>query len=241
MPYYKKDRYGYSGLSAVKAKRNFSLIPLICGSEGTLGIISEVILRVEPVFDEPDYVAIPCKTATDYNFVSHELKRLKFTDIIAYDSELYNAIDTTGKTSRFLRKITNDGYIILANAKDDSQLERHRKFSKLRRSLPDNIRIIRQDEENARDFAELEGALNAYLNDSSLTAYHLPIVDGVYIPSEHQEAFLNGVTALADSMKLPMAVYGSVSFDTFSIRPNLNPTTPTGRKKIIQFFFLICT
>ncbi len=235
MPDYKKDRYGYSSLSAVKAKRNFSLIPLICGSEGTLGIISEVILRVEPVFDEPDYVAIPCKTATDYNFVSHELKRLKFTDIIVYDSELYNAIDTTGKTSRFLRKITNDGYIILANAKDDSQLERHRKFSKLRRALPDNIRIIRQDEENARDFAELEGALNAYLNDSSLTAYHLPIVDGVYIPSEHQEAFLNGVTALADSMKLPMAVYGSVSFDTFSIRPNLNPTTPTGRKKIIQF------
>ena len=36
-------------------------------------------------------------------------------------------------------------------------------------------------------------------------------------------------------MKLPMAVYGSVDFNTFSIRPNFNPTTAAGRKSIIQF------
>jgi FAD/FMN-containing dehydrogenase len=32
-----------------------------------------------------------------------------------------------------------------------------------------------------------------------------------------------------------MAVYGSVDFNTFSIRPSFNPSSSAGRKKIIQF------
>ena len=45
-----QNRSGYSGINSVQDKRGFSLLPLLCGSEGTLGIITEVILRVEPVF-----------------------------------------------------------------------------------------------------------------------------------------------------------------------------------------------
>ena len=32
-----------------------------------------------------------------------------------------------------------------------------------------------------------------------------------------------------------MAIFGSADFDTFSIRPSFNPSTTTGRKKMIQF------
>lgn len=235
LPENKKNRFGYSGISAVKTKRSFSLLPLLSGSEGTLGIVSEVILRVEPVFDRPDYIAIPCKTATAFAYVARELKRLKFTDIVVYDTELFNATEGTGKSSRFFRRVSDDGYLIVANVKDDSTRDRKRKLAKIRHSLPDSLRIIEEDEENERDFIELDRTLDAYLNDSSLNSYHLPLVDGVYIPPENQAKFLDGVTALAKKMKLPMAVYGSVDFNTFSIRPNFNPTTAAGRKSIIQF------
>ena len=235
IPDCKLDRFGYSGISAVKTKRGFNLLPLLTGSEGTLGIVTEVILHVEPVFDEPDYIAIPCKTATAFDFVSHQLKELKFTDVITYDTELYNAINLTGKTSRFFRRVSDDGFLILANAKDDSQRERRRKLAKIRRVLPESTRVIAKDDENSRDFTELESALAAYLNDSSATSYHLPLIDGVYIPPKEQEKFLKAVTKLAEDMKMPMAVYGSVDFNTFTIRPNLSPTSIAGRKRIIQF------
>ena len=235
LPENKKNRFGYSGLGAVKTKHSFSLLPLLCGSEGTLGIISEVILKVEPVFDRPDYIAIPCKTATAYAYVVRELKRLKFTDIVVYDTELFNATASTGKSSRFFRRMSDDGFLVVANVKDDSTRERRHKLAKIRRILPDNLRIIEEDDENERDFIELDRTLEAYLNDSTSSNYHLPLIDGVYIPPEKQVDYLNNVTMLTHTMKLPMAVYGSVDFNTFSVRPNFNPTTVAGRKKIIQF------
>ena len=235
LPENKKNRFGYSGLGAVKSKHSFSLLPLLTGSEGTLGIISEVILKVEPVFDRPDYIAIPCKTAEAFTFVSSELKRLKFTDIVVYDTELFNDTENTGKFSRFFRRVSDDGYLVVANVKDDSTRDRKRKLMKIRRALPDNLRIIEEDEENTRDFVELDRTLDAYLNDSALNNYHLPLIDGVYIPPETQAKFLDGVTKLAKQMSLPMAVFGSVDFNTFSIRPNFNPTTIAGRKSMIQF------
>jgi FAD/FMN-containing dehydrogenase len=235
LPENKKNRFGYSGLSAVKTKHSFSLLPIICGSEGTLGIITEVILRVEPVFDRPDYVAIPCKTATAFVYVTRELKRLKFTDIVVYDTELFNATANTGKACAFFRKMNDDGYLVVANVKDDSQRDRRRKLAKIRRALPDSLNIIVEDEENTGAFMNLDSTLDAYLNDNAPNNYHLPLVDGVYVPPEKQKDFLNGITALAKKMKLPMAVYGSVDFDTFSIRPNFNPSSMEGRKRIIQF------
>ena len=210
-------------------------MPLFFASQGTLGIITEVILRVEPVFDRPDYIAIPCKTATAFAFVARELKRLKFTDIVVYDTELFNATASTGKSTRFFRRVSDDGYLIVANVKDDSTRDRRRKLAKIRKNLPDSLRIIEEDEDNRRDFLELDRTLDAYLNDCSSNSYHLPLVDGVYIPPENQAKFLDGVTKLAKSMSLPMAIYGSVDFDTFSIRPNFNPSSVAGRKKIIQF------
>jgi FAD/FMN-containing dehydrogenase len=235
IPESKKNRFGYSGLKAVKTRHSFSLLPLICGSEGTLGIVSEVILRVEPVFDRPDYVAIPCKSTSVYALVCRELRRLKFTDIVVYDMELFNTPNSIGKTSRLFRKMSDDGYLIVANVKDDSSRERRRKLAKIRRALPDSISVIEEDDENERDFIELDRTLDAYLNDVTLNNYHLPLIDGVYVAPEQQVSFLNAVTKLAKDMKLAMAVYGSVDFNTFSIRPNFNPSTAAGRKKIIQF------
>ena len=235
LPENKKNRFGYSGLGAVKTKHSFSLLPLLTGSEGTLGIITEVILKVEPVFDRPDYIAIPCKTAEAFAFVSSELKRLKFTDIVVYDTELFNATDNTGKFSRFFRRVSDDGYLVVANVKDDSTRERKRKLAKIRSAMPDTLRVIEEGEGNERDFIELDRTLDAYLNDSAPNSYHLPLIDGVYVPQENQVKFLDGVTALAKAMSLPMAVYGSVDFNTFSIRPCFNPSSAAGRKKIVQF------
>lgn len=229
-----KDKSGYSGITRVKSKKGFDLLPLFCGSEGSLGIITEVILKVEPVFDEPDYVAIPCENAQQFARVSGELRRLKFTDVEFYDTELFNEVANTGKNSKLFRKNNDDGYLIIANVKDDIRRDRKRKLRKLRKVLPKNMRIIAKDESNEDDFVAFNENLIAYLNDSS-SSYHLPIIDGVYIPEENQNAFLDSVTALAHSLKLKLAVYGSVDFNTFTVRPSFTPSTSEGRRTMIAF------
>lgn len=228
------DHSGYMGLRNVKLKHGINLAPIFCGAEGTLGVITEVILRVEPVFETPDYVAIPVNDAKSFVAITKLLQELKFTDIVFYDTELYNETGTIGKTSRFFRKASNDGYLILANAKDDSRGARRRKFRKLAKKLPNGIRMIRANADNEADFAALRENLLAYLNDSS-QSYHLPLIDNVFIPTGRQVEFLDGVTKLAKELNVKLAVFGAVEHHLFTARPSYTPSTVDGRKVMINF------
>ena len=228
------DHSGYMGLRNTKQKRGINLAPIFCGAEGTLGVITEVILRVEPVFETPDYVAIPVNDAKSFVTVTKLLQELKFTDIVFYDTELYNESDAIGKTSHFFRKASNDGYLILANAKDDSRGVRRRKMRKLTKKLPNGLRMIRANEDNETDFAALRENLLAYLNDSS-QSYHLPLIDNVFIPTGRQVEFLDGVTKLAKDLGVKLAVFGAVEHHVFTVRPSYTPSTVEGRKVMISF------
>ena len=230
----KTDHSGYMGIRSVKTKHGFNLAPIFCGAEGTLGVVTEVILRVEPVFEAPDYVAIPVDNAKAFVVVTKLLEQLKFTDIVFYDTELYNEAGNIGKTSHFFRKASNDGYLILANAKDDSRGARRRKFRKLNKKLPNTIRVIRANAENEHDFLALRENLLAYLNDSGQD-YHLPLIDNVYIPTDGQVEFLNSVTKLAKDLNVKLAVFGAVEHHVFTVRPSYTPSTVEGRKVMIEF------
>ena len=232
------DRSGYSGICNVKTNHSFSLLPLLCGSEGSLGVITEVILKVEPVFDEPNRIAIPCRTATAFVDVCNALKTVGFTDIVFYDTELFNEVDNTGKTSRFFRKASDNGILVVASVKDDSTRARRKKMKKIHRVLSGTTRIIEEDDENFRDFLALENTLNAYLNDNATYTFHLPLIDGAFIPPEKQVDFLHGIDKIGEAMKIRTAVFGSADFNTFSVRPSFTLNTVDGRKAIIKFLLL---
>ncbi|MBR0134132.1 FAD-binding oxidoreductase [Candidatus Saccharibacteria bacterium] len=234
LPSCETNKAGYSGITRVKTKHEFDLLPLFCGSEGSLGIITEVILKVEPIFEDPNYIAIPCENAAQFVKASELLRSLKFTDIEFYDTELFNEAPNTGKSSKLFRRANDDGYLIIANAKDDVRRERRRKIRKLIKRLPKTMRVIEKNDENEEDFVAFNENLVAYLNDSG-TNYHLPIIDGVYVPIDNQADFLNEVTKLARELKLALAVYGSVDFNTFTVRPSFVPSTSDGRRTLIMF------
>lgn len=228
------DHSGYSGLSELRKRHTINPIAAICGSEGTLAIVTEVILRVEPVFDEPDWFAIPCSDAKTFVKICNKLRALQFTDIRVYDTELFNTIATTGKSSGIFRKVNDDGFLIVGNAKDDSRHRRAVKLRKLHKYLGEKHRLVRLDKTNQADFIAIDESLNAYLNDSS-SEYHWPLIDGVYVDPKHQVEYLNATMALARELKLRLAIYGSVDFNTFTVRPGVNASSSKGRQTLIAF------
>ncbi len=54
------SRAGFAGIKDF-ASKSASLVPLFCGADNSLGIITEVILKVEPIFDEPIRKAVVCR------------------------------------------------------------------------------------------------------------------------------------------------------------------------------------
>ena len=234
IPSQKESRANYSGLANLERKRKFNLVPLLCGSEGSLGIITEVILRCEPIFEDPNYVAVTCDNAAAFVQNVKILKDLKFTDIIFYDTEIFADSQLTGKASKFFRKPSRDGYLLVANAKDDSRLARRRKISALKKKLPASARLIICDKENRRDFAALEESLLAYLG-ASPRGVRVPIIDNVYIPADRQAEYLDGVTALAEELSRQLAVFGSADYDLFSVRPVFMPAAKNNYQSLVDF------
>lgn len=236
LPPIEVNKSAYPGFASLKNGLSYNLAPIFAGAEGSLGIITEVILRCEPVFDTPDYFAIICENATAFAKTSALLKKLKFTDQEVYDTELFDRAASTGKNSRFFRKPKADGYLILANAKDDSKRLRRQKLRRLKKTLPSTVRFIPAKDDHITDFTLLRANLSAYLNDTnSAGACHLPLSDGAYIPPVHQAEFLDGVTALAKDLKLALAVFGLADFNLFTVRPSFAPNLATDRQAAMHF------
>ena len=229
------SRAGFAGIKDFKDKKLTNLIPLFCGADNSLGIMTEVILRVEPVFDEPKRVAVVCRNANDYVKVVTLMQKLNLTDLFVYDTELYNEIQNTGKTSKFFRKASDDGYLVTATIKDDSSGWRRRKLRRLKRELSPACRLIIEEKDNQNDFAVLNNNLRAYLNDSSKNMFRLPLIDGVYVPRDSQVRYLNAVTRMSDKLGVALAIYGRPEFDSFTVRPNYTINTADGRRKMVAF------
>ena len=226
------DHRGYYNLSHVDAKK-FNLANLICGSEGGLGIISEVILRCEAIYDAPNYVAILCQDNTKFLRVASLLKKLKFADIVFYDTEIFNAKESTGKDTSFFRSASDDGFLVVASAKDDSKHARRVKLRRLAKKLPNGLKLIKSDEENYTEFTSLDEKLTAYLNDTS-AVQHLPIIDAAYVPEEKQQDYLDGINKFAKALKMPLALYGNLDHNLFTIRPAFNLNSSDDRRKMIK-------
>ena len=224
-----------AGFSSIKAIQSGNLIPLFCGADNSLGVVTEVILRVEPAYEDPVRVAVVCRNANDYFKTIGVMQKLGLSDLFVYDTELYNEVQNTGKTSKFFRKASDDGYFITATIKEDSTFRRKLKLRRLKSQLSGACRLIIEDKDNSRDFSVLNNNLIAYLNDFTRNSFRLPLIDGVYIPRESQVRYLNAVTRMSDKLGVALAVYGHPSFDTFTVRPSYTIETGEGRRKLIAF------
>lgn len=228
------DHSFFAHVAKLKEKRCTNLIPLFCGAEGTLGVITEVILKCEPIFENPNWIAVACNNAATYQKAAGVLKKIGFTDLYVYDTEIFADSESTGKTSKFFRKPGRDGYLIIANAKDDSRMKRKMKLSKLKSNLPQVARLIEITDENRHDFEVLDETLLAYLN-SPLRGFRVPVVEDVYIPEEKQAEFMTVVDSLGDELKMRLAVFGRPEYNTFNVRPTYIPTSADGLKRMVTF------
>ena len=229
-----ENKAWYPGLKEVASRRGIDLSAIFCGAEGSLGVITELILRVEPIFESPNYIAIPCANPKEFAKAVELLEKEKFTDILFYDTEIFAEIEKTGKTVKFFRKPSKDGYLLIANAKDDSRAKRRAKIHSLGRKLPSSMRLIPADEKNIGDFAAVHENLIAYLSESNLE-YRVPVVDQVYIPAENRAKFLSSVDDLAKEFSMTLPVYGSIDYNIYTVRPKLRPDDIESYKTTIAF------
>lgn len=235
-----RDNAGYNGISRVKRRDgSFDLAPLFVGSQGTLGIISEIIMKAD-YWNHAQTVAVAA-------FESYDSARDAIDDLTKLDPAILEVIDATlfeaalkrGKKYGFFADATDKGKVgalLLFTFDDPSERAQKKKLKKARKLLSARDAFVKVGEDEP---AKLE--LLA-LRDVSWVAVHPdgddmsapPIFDGAYVPLERFEDFSHAVADLAQKNHVELSIYGHALEGVFHARPVLQMHKVSDKQKIFK-------
>lgn len=224
---------GYPTIAQVKRGGSIDLAPLFFGAQGTLGVISEVILRAVPAKPHTKRVVA---TFEDFDIAQKFLdlaNSLKPKELNIYDIKIIKTAEESGKRlSEITRKMTK-GYVVFAKF-DDHTSSRLRKITSIKKVLPKSSQLIVESPDTEAKLNEFENSLIAFIN-SARSGERVPLMTDFYMPAENLAHFIQDLEVLEESLKLDLAIYGSYSASNYSLRPKFKINGEDFGKKAMTF------
>ncbi len=210
-------RYGYPTIVTASFKKSIDLMPLFFGAEGTLGVITEVILRAVPIKQKPHRVV-----ATFDNFKVAQnfldvLKPMKPRRLNVYDIRIIKITEESGKKLGKIASKTKNGFVVFAEfeKKSSSAL---RKIASLRKVLPKSSELVIESSKNKAALSEFENLLIGFENQTK-TEERVPFLTDFYVPSRNLGGLIDDLKVLEEKLGLTLALYGSYSASNYNLRP----------------------
>ncbi len=229
----KKALVGYPFINKLSKRESLDLMPIFFGAEGTLGIISEVILRAVPMRELPTRIVATFKElgpALEYAEKIHEFNPRK---VDFYDLKIIMEAREAGKNLDGVIRKLEDGYVIFAcfDEKGNSVLK---KIKALKDNLPRNTKFIFESAENRMILGEFENSLINYLHHVK-NSERVPILTNFYLPKYNIQNFLKDLKIIEEKLKLELELYGNLETEIFSLRPKFNLEDKDFNKKATTF------
>ena len=218
-------------LSRIRTKHQWNLLPLIFGSQGTLGAITDVILHVELLPSTPRRLAATFRDlSAALNFLS-VVKPLTPRTAKFFDLRIFAQAAAHGVQPEFFGRSVPQGWLVQLSF-DDRPFRTNRKLRRCQELLPMNSRVLIETPETATTFTKLDSALLTYLNTDG---DHSPIVPDVYLPADRLPDFTTGLSLLEQTLSLNLPLYGSYLTNNYQVRPGFNYQELSGRQSAIAF------
>lgn len=229
------DAAGYQMISQVvkDVTKSFDLLPLFYASQGTLGVITEVILHCEVL--QPlsrRFVAAFESIGAAENYIQ-QIMPLGTEELNLYDARMFKTAGDHGKDPALFAPKFYKGYFVLASF-DDKPRRIKKKLQKCLKLLPDNAAAVMETDDNVTDFERLNSAVVSYLNND-IRGERVGLADDFYVPTEHLANFLTDMRTLELTYGQELPVYGSFSTSNYRVRPDIQLNTVEGRQMVLQF------
>lgn len=232
-----RDSAGYDAIAKVKQKDgSFDLTPLFVGAQGTLGIISEMIMKTE--FKSPSIAvaAAAFSSAQGARDILDQLDTLEPAFVEFYDGDLFTVADARGKKYSFLKNAGGTvGALVMVGFDDFSERTRSKKLKRLEKLLGKTDAYVEVSEgEDADDLLALREVTALVMVPDGKTASAPPLIDGAYVPRERSEEFLAAAKALAVKYDVMMPFHSRVLDSTFYARPILQLHKVGDKQKVFK-------
>ena len=229
----KFGKHGYANIKKVSHRDSINLLPLFFGAEGTLGVISEVILRATPINCQYGRVAatfVDLKVAQKFLDM---LKPLHPCELNLYDVKMIKTVEEMGKRVNEITKKMEEGFVVLARF--DSKSKAYvRRINSIIKLLPRTSRILIDTNRTMVAIDELENSLTSFIYYAK-DGERVPLLTDFYIPAESLTDFLEDLKVIEEKLDLDLALFGSYLNNIYSLRPKFDINDEEFNKKATTF------
>lgn len=227
------DLSGYRHVTDVSKKESMDLMPLFFGAQGTLGMITEVILKAAPMNNRPMRVVATFRDIGAATIYMKEVQKLRPEKLDFYDLRIIREARETGKNLDGVIKRLEEGFVVYT-CFSERPANRLKKIMAMRDKFPRSTKFVFEKPETRTTLNEFDNSLVNYLSYIK-KGERVPILTDFYLPVDNIEAFLKDLDVLGEKLDLDLAIFGSFATGIFSLRPKFDLEAEDYRKKATTF------
>jgi FAD/FMN-containing dehydrogenase len=230
------DSTGYKAIASIKQKDgSFDLTPLFIGSQGTLGFISETVLRTEFYSASTTAALVILDSSEVARDFAERVVELNPGKLLTIDGQLLNRGAKQGKSFALIGDQTLTGTAVVIVFDDINDRAQRHKLKKLRKVVNKmNLPLIDSTDHDSNEFAQLfdiQGTLARIADDEQVS---LPILDGAFVPADRREEFANLIDELATKQHVSMPGVTNVLTGTVTYYPDLSLHSVSDKQKLFR-------
>ncbi len=234
-----KNSAGYDIWDVKRKDGSMDLTPLLVGSQGTLGIVTQVDLKTEAYSDQTTLIAAFFDDLQVAEQVALELRNLADgpSAVEVVDQNLLEFVDKQNP-NHLKESITKPFHkMVMLIEFDDSHERQQKRLTKKAQKILDKYEVSYQLERDAKKKEELwkirrSAAVVATHNEGSLKA--LPIIEDGIVPAEKFQAYVEGIYALFAKYNLKAAIWGHAGDANLHVQPFIDLSEVSGRQKTFK-------
>lgn len=231
-----KSTAGFWGITQVKHEDgSFDLTPLFFGSQGALGIISEVIMKAEYVSGDVTVVTAAFADISEAQAAVDEALQYKVSRVDVIDGRIFARAAAEGKQVGWAPSESFTGAVVVAVVSDFSERTRGRSAKKLMQALETSRPLaVELHELESIDAAAFYTPLAFSAHSSEAYAVCPPVFSGLWLPTGQLHGFLKQLRQLETDFKVQLPVYIDALHGFVDVLPIFNLHKITERRTLLK-------
>lgn len=231
-----RDNTGYKRISEVRGKDgSFNLTPLFIGAQGTLGIISEVVLKTGFYSQEETHAVVVTDSVQTARDLAERLIELEPEELTIYDGTLFRRAAKQGAKFAAIGSVDQIGavvYIRFNDFKDRAQSHKLKKLRKLLQKL--NMGAVDSTERDPQDFKAITNVIQTLQFGASDEHISVPLINGASVQSNRREEFELALGELASKHHVELPIVMNAFAGTYDLYPILKLDSVGDKQKIFK-------
>lgn len=234
-----KNSAGYALGDIKRRDGSFDLTPLLVGSQGTLGIVTEAVVETEPYNPNSTLIAAFFDNIQRTEEVVMQLRKLPDlpSAVEVVDDNLLNFIDKHNP-NQLMGILTKPFPKLVVLIEFDNGPERIRKkLTKKTLKILDDAAVnyrVETEEHLKEELWKIRHSAAAVISHTEGNAKALPIIEDGVVPVERFHDYINGVYDMFNRLKLNIAIWGHAGDANLHMQPFLDLSQVGDRQKVFK-------